>query len=433
MELVEDYLRAVAVLLAKDKRDDIVEELRELILSRIESREDDLGRALKEEEIEDVLRELGHPLVVASRYDDGPNHLVGPTLYPFWIFAVKAAVALQLAVAVIVFLLRALTGDFTRALGQAVASGFTGSMVLVGVATALAWLIERKVVRIGYFDRWRVRDLGFLGVAALDADAWRAWLTSHRDGFRPNFHGRSPSGGGAAPGSSPSEARSRSDASQDGRRGGARAFNAPSPQRDDARRYNYRYAYRGDSPVARGLMGIAAGMVLLLWWIGFIHFGIVGGADDFRSLGVEPGLLAKADWAAVKRGLYAPVLAYIALIVMQGAVRIANPEARRLDGLFDIAVAAVVMAALTWLWTLSPIASTVRVATAAQFVRDGRTLLENGPPFPLAPALNLALACIALGAVVRAMKGVAVLAMGTSRPPTRGAQAAPTGAQDAIR
>ena len=176
MTLIDEYLRAVALLLPKDKREDIIEELRELILSRLEARESELGRPLTDDDTETVLRQIGHPLVVASRYRDGPQHVVGPALYPYWMFAVKAAVTIQVVIAAVVFLVRALTGDVARAFGQAIASGFTGAVMLVGIATIAAWLIERGVVRIDYFDRWRVRDLHVLSFAAWDADAWRDWF-----------------------------------------------------------------------------------------------------------------------------------------------------------------------------------------------------------------------------------------------------------------
>jgi len=384
MNLVEEYLRAVAVLLPKDKRDDIIEELRELILSRIESLQSDLGRSLTDAEIEDLLRALGHPLVVASRYRDGPQHIVGPTLYPFWIFAVKVAVTIQLAIAVIIFLVRALTGDFERAFGQAIASGFTGALILIGVATVMAWLIEREVIRIDYFDNWRVKDLAFLSFASLDADAWRDWLQTHSGSTEPKRQKEASSPAPKVEG----------------------PFSSKRLRRRYGWPYGYRYTYYAYSPVGRGLAGIAAAVVLLLWWLGFIHFGIAGSMADFHSIGIEPGALATADWIAVKRGLYLPVLAFVGLTLTQGVVRVAHPGARRVHGQIDIAAAILVLFTVGWVWTLSPIASAVRVETLAAFAQRLRDLFHNGPPFPLAPGLTLVLVVIGFGAVMQAIQGV---------------------------
>src|SRR2546429_524769 len=103
MDLINQYLRAVAARLPRTQRDDITAELRDIILSRIESREAGLGHRLTDDEVEEELRALGHPIMVAARYRQEPQHLVGPSLYPYWMFGVKIALAIQ-ATAVLVML-----------------------------------------------------------------------------------------------------------------------------------------------------------------------------------------------------------------------------------------------------------------------------------------------------------------------------------------
>ena len=73
MDLIDRYLNAVAAQLPQDERADIIAELRDLILSRFEAREEELGRALTDDEKEAILHEIGHPLVVAARYRKGPD------------------------------------------------------------------------------------------------------------------------------------------------------------------------------------------------------------------------------------------------------------------------------------------------------------------------------------------------------------------------
>ena len=89
MTLTERYLKAVAAQLPQAERDDIIAELRDAIQTRMEDREEALGRPLTEAEEEAVLREVGHPLTVAARYGSGPMHVVGPEIYPWWMFGVK--------------------------------------------------------------------------------------------------------------------------------------------------------------------------------------------------------------------------------------------------------------------------------------------------------------------------------------------------------
>lgn len=57
--------------LPRGERDDIVAELRESLQSRIEAREQAAGRPLGDDEMSSLLREFGHPLVVAARYGKG--------------------------------------------------------------------------------------------------------------------------------------------------------------------------------------------------------------------------------------------------------------------------------------------------------------------------------------------------------------------------
>lgn len=400
MTLIDQYLRAVALLLPKEKREDIVSELRELILSKIEAREGELGRSLTEDEIEAVLREIGHPLVVASRYRDGPQHVVGPTLYPYWVFAVKAAIALQIVIAGIVFLVRALSGDVARAFGQAIGSAFTGAMVLIGIATVAAWLLERRIIRFERLDHWRVRDLGYLEFASWDGGIWSDWIGA-MERWAHTANGPEPTprpapataAGPAAP--PPGAAPSPADPYYWGKRGRRRLRRA----------YRYAWGWRRSSTISRGLGSVAFAVVLILWWVGVIRFGIASGPEDFRAIGIEPGGLAGFDWAALKTSLYVPVVAYAGLVMVQGVARITHPAGIRMHGLFDMAIAALVFATVVWLWNNSPLSGAVRVDTIAAFVRRMREGFENGPPFALAPILTLALVIVGFGAVSRAIRG----------------------------
>jgi hypothetical protein len=50
MDLIDRYLNAVAAQLPQEERNDITAELRDLILSRFEAKEEALGRTLTEDE-----------------------------------------------------------------------------------------------------------------------------------------------------------------------------------------------------------------------------------------------------------------------------------------------------------------------------------------------------------------------------------------------
>jgi hypothetical protein len=90
MNLLNRYLQEVSKYLPKARREDIVAELRANILSQIEDREQELGRALTDTELVEMLQHHGNPLMVAGRY--GPHNLglafgiqlIGPELFPYY-------------------------------------------------------------------------------------------------------------------------------------------------------------------------------------------------------------------------------------------------------------------------------------------------------------------------------------------------------------
>ena len=365
MNLIEEYLRAVSLLLPKDQRDDITAELRDTILNRIEEREAALRRPLTDDETEAVLREIGHPLVIAARYREGPQHVVGPTLYPYWLFAVKAAVTLQVCLSAVVFLVRVAAGtEWSQAFGQALASGFSGAISLIGFATVAAWLIERRTVKIDYFDTWRVKDLRVLELASWD---WSDWSSRF---------------GGVAPRPAPSPSRSRWE---------TRVF----------RRERHR--------ASRAMSIIVSSSVFVLWWTGALRFGFSASPDALRSIGWEPGALAGFDWAGLKAMLFWAVLSYGVFAIFQGFVLLARPLAVRAQGSMDMGMGLCVLALTAWLITVSPLAPTLGADTLAGWGLRIRDALRAGPDYPLTELVAVATAVTAVVGATRVLRGLWLL------------------------
>jgi hypothetical protein len=358
MDMLEDYLRAVSRLLPAAKRDDIVAELRDEILTRIEAKEDELGRALTPDETEHLLREIGHPIVVAARYRDEPQYAVGPAIYPFWSFAIRLAILLQIVISVLVFAGRVVGGgDIGQAFGAAIGTGVTGIMTLIGFATVAAWLIERKSVKIDYLTNWRVRDLRFLDFTAWD---WN----DMRDGFNAG-------GSSATSTSSPS----------------------PGPE------------WRLRRSAASKATGMIVGAVFaLLWWTGVIRFGLTAIDPDTVPV-LNFGALADIDWPALKATLFAPVVVYLAAVISFGSLMLAWPRATRLHGLFDIALGVAVLGFTAWLWFASPLAPIVSIASTPELNARIDAIL-GGLPLQVPAIATFALIFSALGAIFRSLRGV---------------------------
>ena len=184
MDLVERYLKAVAAQLPKATRDDIVAELRDEIMGRIEALEARLGRAPGDDEVEALLREVGHPLTVAARYRSGPQSLIGPELYPWWLFAVKTALVVMGCVTLIGLAVRVLVGDIYlgQAIGQSFGALFSGAVTVIGVVTLIGFVLERQEKKPDFIAKWRVKDLGLFELGGdLDAETWGERLARGRD------------------------------------------------------------------------------------------------------------------------------------------------------------------------------------------------------------------------------------------------------------
>lgn len=158
-DLIDRYLGAVAALLPKAQRQDIVAELRDLIINRVEEQEGRLGRPLDKREMEALLREIGHPIAVAGRY--GPRRaLIGPEIYPFWLFGVKVMLAIAAIAAVIPAAVLLATGQGNQHTVPGLFYDFIPTALsLVGCATLIGAAVERGWIKVDELGRWKASDL----------------------------------------------------------------------------------------------------------------------------------------------------------------------------------------------------------------------------------------------------------------------------------
>ena len=93
MDLLERYLADIRRNLPAREADDIVAELRDLLLARAEEQEAKMGSV----DWIALLQDFGHPIVIAARYRR-QQWLIGPELYPFYLHFLKAIVGIVLIV-----------------------------------------------------------------------------------------------------------------------------------------------------------------------------------------------------------------------------------------------------------------------------------------------------------------------------------------------
>lgn len=330
MDLIERYLKAVGAQLPAAGRADILAELRDLLMSRVEAREAELGRPLTEAEVEAVLREVGHPLTVAARYGAGPQHVVGPELYPWWLFGVKTALTVLVLITAVGAVARILFGgaEVGQAIGQAFAGLFSSGLTVVGLATLAGFIIERQKDKPAFLTEWRAKDLGMFEVGVFS----RSWWDSLHE----------KSGGGTL---------DETD----------KALEAATPKM---------------SPTA-GALGSATGWgIFLLWWSGLLGLGFrpedLGG--ELVRGEVDYGLLF-ADTVAL---LYWPVVVFAAAQGVFHLLRAMTGSPVRLTAFGDVVFRGVSLTLLGWIWLYSPFSSLIRVDTIGAFIDRTETLIRTG-------------------------------------------------------
>lgn len=160
MDLVERYLAAVGGQLSETQRADVVAELRDLLETKIEDRQAALGRRLTTAEVEGILREVGHPLVVAAGYWRF-NRLIGPEVFPFYVYTLKAVLLTIVIVQVILAVIGFAAAPEAFHVLQARMGGLWTSLV-----TGFAWttvgfaLLDRSTpMQRRLFSRWRPKHL----------------------------------------------------------------------------------------------------------------------------------------------------------------------------------------------------------------------------------------------------------------------------------
>jgi hypothetical protein len=160
MDLLDRYLHAVRWTLPSAKADDITAELRDELVTRMEDREESLGRPLREDETSALLKEFGHPLVVASRYRK-QQWLIGPDVFPFYLFVMKIVALIIVAVILVVGVANVLFGDHNplRAVAETVAGLWTSLLINMGIITLVFAVLERTGFPTDHLQRWKPEQL----------------------------------------------------------------------------------------------------------------------------------------------------------------------------------------------------------------------------------------------------------------------------------
>jgi len=158
LELVDRYLQAVRFWLPKTQRqEEILAELGEDLRSQVDAREEELGRPANADEVAEILKRCGPPMVVAARL--GPNnHLIGPTLFPIYWFVLKM-VLFWIMIPVFVFIVGPVNvvnsgGNWGTAIASTIGNLWSGWFIAAGTITLVFAVLERAHAHAGIECKW---------------------------------------------------------------------------------------------------------------------------------------------------------------------------------------------------------------------------------------------------------------------------------------
>lgn len=157
MDLLERYLAEVRRNLPSRDADDIVAELRDELLARAEEQEEKTGAVAWEA----LLRDFGHPLVIAARYRKH-QWLIGPELYPFYLHFLKIIVTIVVAVVAGLALVKGAlwAADPGDAIAGFLGGLWWGAASAIGSVTIVFALIERfGGSSLRHVGRWKPMEL----------------------------------------------------------------------------------------------------------------------------------------------------------------------------------------------------------------------------------------------------------------------------------
>jgi hypothetical protein len=158
VELIERYLQSVNWMLPLKQRDDVIRELSDEVLSQVEEKETTLGRPLTEDEQVVLLKQLGHPLVLASRYRK-QRYLINPTTFAIYWMVLRLVLA-------VVFVAMAVAAVSLAATGQGLGNAFRiifrypfAALTVFAWVTAVFVVLDIIQVKWDFFGKWDPRTL----------------------------------------------------------------------------------------------------------------------------------------------------------------------------------------------------------------------------------------------------------------------------------
>jgi len=160
MDLLDRYLMTISHNLPAARAEDITAELRDDLLDQVEAREAKLGRPLDKTEMSALIKDFGHPLVVAGRYRDH-QYLIGPEVFPFYFHALRIVLVITIAVFFFSAMAPMIMGaeHSSHAVSQGVGKAWNTLFTAFACVTILFALFERHGFPAAHLKLWKPEQL----------------------------------------------------------------------------------------------------------------------------------------------------------------------------------------------------------------------------------------------------------------------------------
>jgi hypothetical protein len=159
-QLIDRYVQAVRFWMPKGE-EDVLAELSEDLYSQLDTKEEELGRPLVEDEVAAILKKCSSPIVMAGKLRP-QSYLIGPTWFPVYRFILKTSL-LWILIPIFIFIVgpvnyvesKNLGLTILRTLGQLWPAGF----IAAGIITVVFVVLERAAKQFCADDRWNPKSL----------------------------------------------------------------------------------------------------------------------------------------------------------------------------------------------------------------------------------------------------------------------------------
>lgn len=162
MSMIQRYVASIKNYLPNHLREDVGQEIQALLEDKVEELEEQTGKPADEAALSQILKDLGHPMKVASAYGE-QQALIGRELFPFYKQTLK-----YLAIGLLIFyiattltglLIQHDGGFFSRLDLGGFGDYFDTYLYLAAWATFIFYCVERWSEKKDYYGNWNPLSL----------------------------------------------------------------------------------------------------------------------------------------------------------------------------------------------------------------------------------------------------------------------------------